>query len=186
MKIFYDCEFIEDGRTIDLISIGMVREDGAEYYAVVQDDVLISRAYEHPWLLENVIPSLPVKLAGVGKFWDWDDFHADRLSLHTREIIARDVRAFILGVPDPQLWAWYGAYDHVALCQLWGSMISLPEGVPMWTNDLKQEAERLGNPGLPSLPGVTEHNALSDAREVRYRAEWLAATVPPGYGHRLP
>jgi len=45
----------------------------------------------------------------------------------------------------------------------------------MFTCDLKQEAERLGNPELPSMPGVTEHNALSDAREVRYRAEWLAA-----------
>ena len=33
----------------------------------------------------------------------------------------------------------------------------------------------LGNPELPSLPGVTEHNALGDAREVRYRREWLAA-----------
>ena len=33
MKIFFDTEFIEDGKTIDLISIGMVREDGETYYA---------------------------------------------------------------------------------------------------------------------------------------------------------
>ena len=31
---FYDCEFIEDGRTIDLVSIGVVDEDGREFYAV--------------------------------------------------------------------------------------------------------------------------------------------------------
>jgi hypothetical protein len=24
-----------------------------------------------------------------------------------------------------ELWAWYGAYDHVALAQLWGSMVAL-------------------------------------------------------------
>ena len=29
MKFFYDTEFIEDGHTIDLVSIGIVREDGA-------------------------------------------------------------------------------------------------------------------------------------------------------------
>ncbi len=34
MKIFYDAEFIEDGVTIDLISIAMVAEDGRELYAV--------------------------------------------------------------------------------------------------------------------------------------------------------
>ena len=34
MRFFYDSEFIEDGRTIELISIGVVAEDGREYYAV--------------------------------------------------------------------------------------------------------------------------------------------------------
>ena len=33
MRICFDTEFIEDGRTIDLLSIGLVREDGATYYA---------------------------------------------------------------------------------------------------------------------------------------------------------
>lgn len=34
MRYFYDTEFIEDGHTIELISIGVVAEDGREYYAV--------------------------------------------------------------------------------------------------------------------------------------------------------
>ena len=33
MKFFLDTEFIEDGRTIDLLSIAIVCEDGREYYA---------------------------------------------------------------------------------------------------------------------------------------------------------
>ena len=33
MKIFFDTEFIEDGKTIDLLSIGAVRDDGETYYA---------------------------------------------------------------------------------------------------------------------------------------------------------
>ena len=37
MRIWFDTEFIEDGRTIDLLSIGMVRDDGLEYYAEPQE-----------------------------------------------------------------------------------------------------------------------------------------------------
>ena len=33
-RYFYDCEFIEDGRVIDLVSIGVVDEYGREFYAV--------------------------------------------------------------------------------------------------------------------------------------------------------
>ena len=34
MRYYLDTEFIEDGKTIDLISIGLVSEDGREYYAI--------------------------------------------------------------------------------------------------------------------------------------------------------
>ena len=34
MRFFYDTEFIDNGRTIELISIGVAAEDGREYYAV--------------------------------------------------------------------------------------------------------------------------------------------------------
>ena len=53
-------------------------------------------------------------------------------------------------------------------------MISLPTGIPMWTHDLRQEVERLGvAKELPAMPGAREHNALDDAREVRFRHQWL-------------
>ena len=37
MRYFYDTEFIEDGQTIELVSIGIVGENGSEYYAVSMD-----------------------------------------------------------------------------------------------------------------------------------------------------
>jgi hypothetical protein len=183
-KIWYDCEFIEDGRTIDLISIGMVDEIGRSLYLINGDNDIISRAYEHPWLQENVIPSLPVKLSGVGMFWEWDHSHPDWPCVvpvlapagvdKDRFSIAGTVASFIQTAPDPELWAYYGAYDHVVLCQLWGPMIDLPEGIPMWTNDIKQECMRLGNPRLPQqLSG--EHNALNDARHNRAMHQFLIA-----------
>src|SRR6185437_634123 len=48
-----------------------------------------------------------------------------------RAQIAREVAEFITSVPNPQLWAWYAAYEHVALAQLFGRMIDLPDGIPM-------------------------------------------------------
>ena len=173
MKIYYDTEFIEDGVTVDLISIGMVAEDGRELYAV-SADMPIHRISRHEWLMANVVPHLPIKkeapgcrcVAGI---------HLDRWNPDVRPHaqIARLVERFITATPEPELWAWYGAYDHVALCQLWGPMIALPEGVPMWTNDLKQEAMRLGNPAMPEQ-AEAEHNALADARHSKVMAEFLA------------
>jgi hypothetical protein len=182
-EIYYDAEFRENGSMIELISIGLVDETGREYYAVRSEiDQYTPGGYQklhegisnHNWLMTNVVPHLPLNNppSRSGNSWIWSLNRSSTL-VKPRWVIANEVRDFILAVPNPELWAWYGAYDHVALCQLWGSMISLPKGIPMWTHDLKQEAERLGNPELPSMPGVVEHNALDDAREVRYRRNWL-------------
>ena len=50
MRIFFDTEFIEDGRTIDLISIGMVDKNGLAYYAE-NAECDLSRAA--PWVKKN-------------------------------------------------------------------------------------------------------------------------------------
>lgn len=171
-KLFYDCEFLEDGETIELISIGLVAEDGREYYAVNRDAPW-RRILRHDWLVANVVPSLPViRHDGIRPFRRpfLDRAHPD---VKSSTLIATHVRQFIQATPDVELWAWYGAYDHVVLCQLWGRMIDLPDGVPMWTNDLKQEAVRLGNPPLPDQANGL-HNALADARHLKVMAEHLA------------
>lgn len=180
MRIFYDTEFLEDGHTIELISIGMVREDGKELYCVVKDDLTMQRAVEHEWLRGNVVPSLPIKVLDqayglltaedrfgrtheFGNLFEWDEKHPDYACVMDRHQVMRKVREFVLTTPKPELWAWYGAYDHVAIAQLFGTMAQLPEAFPMITCDLKQEAMRLGNPPLPKQE-KGKHNALADAR----------------------
>lgn len=183
MKIYYDTEFLEDGSTIELISIGMVAEDGRELYLVnegIEDEPLYSRIGRHPWLMQNVIPGLPLRERDpidqpqaqyAGRF------HLDHTSntIMPRRMIRNAVREFIERTPDPQLWAWYGAYDHVVLAQLFGRMVTLPARVPMWTNDLQQEIQRLGVDEA-DVPRQDEgvHNALEDARHVARIAEHLA------------
>lgn len=173
MKIYYDTEFLEDGETIRLISIGMVREDGRLLYRVVKDYELLKDVYAHDWLRKNVFTSLPVTVGLDGKPY-WDELHRDydKRVVTSRERIAEDVKRFISNTTNPELWAYYGAYDHVALCQLFGRMIDLPNGIPMYTNDIKQEIVRLGSPRIPEQKSGN-HNALEDARWNKEVMEYL-------------
>jgi hypothetical protein len=57
-----------------------------------------------------------------------------------------------------------GAYDHVALCQLWGSMSALPAAMPRFTRELRQLWEDRGRPRMPRR-SVDVHDALVDARD---------------------
>lgn len=153
MRYFYDCEFIEDGHTIDLVSIGVVADDGREFYAV-STEFDPSRAGK--WVRTNVLDKLP---SPASKAW------------RSRNRIREDLAEFLLDGADPayaqpgdvELWAWVGAYDHVVLCQLWGDMTTLPRFMPRFTRELKQVWEDVGSPALPAAPGDA-HDALADAR----------------------
>jgi len=184
----YDTEFIEHEvyvglwpfgrrvRTIELISIGIVAEDGREYYAV-NADMPVRAIRKHKWLMDNVIPSLP---RGAGDQRNhlptsWLVNYGDR-RVKSHALIANEVRDFLLaGDSAPELWASYGAYDHVVHCWLYGAMIALPKGLPMWTHDLQQVAD---GRSLPAQQGG-QHNALEDARHVLECLRHLGITRTP-------
>ncbi|GIG64791.1 polyadenylate-specific 3'-exoribonuclease AS [Phytomonospora endophytica] len=150
-RYFYDCEFIEDGVTIDLVSIGVVDENGREFYAVSTEfdpDKAI------PWVRRNVLDKLP---SPADPAWRGRDRIRDDLY----EFLVAPLRG--RSQVRMELWAWYGAYDHVALAQLWGAMPALPRALPRMTKDLKQMWDDLGRPTLPSIEG-SQHDALADAR----------------------
>jgi hypothetical protein len=192
----YDLEFLEDGKTIDLISIGIhCQEDGREYYAVNEECAYDSRPWyhrwfnrkgslnnrirSHEWLMENVVPSLP-RLHGDARNYAPQSWLFDYFSplVKPRARIAAEVKDFLLAKGAPELWADYGAYDHVALCQLWGRMIDLPAGIPMFTRDIQQEAARLGV-GWDEFPKQAEgnHNALADARHNAVKRAYLRSVA---------
>jgi hypothetical protein len=151
VRFFYDAEFGVTAPDITLISIGVVGEDGREYYAVSSE---FDPLAVHPWVREHVLPQLPPT------------------STWKPRSTIRDELADFLGV-DPVLWAWYGAYDHVALCQLWGAMPELPRAIPRFTLDVRQLWEHLGRPQLPQQQ-TGLHDALADARHVKVKWEALA------------
>lgn len=178
--IDYDLEFIEDGQTIELVSIGMVKTlatgEIEEYYAINSE---CNWSKSGDWVLKNVLLPLGIDRTGLLPTVSSTTLKA----LKTKQEIARELILFLLGHEQAQncfdwtleqlkqvesnikseLWAYYAAYDHVALCQLFGTMMELPKCLPMYTMDIKQECIRLGDPRLP-LQEEDEHNALADAR----------------------
>jgi hypothetical protein len=160
MKYWIDTEFIEDGHTIELVSIGMVCEDGREFYAE-NSEANLSRANE--WVRENVVTKLWSRQADKRDANRWIR-DGGTGGLLTRTQIARELIRFcdaqLYGWPE--FWGYYADYDWVVLCQLFGTMMQLPRGWPMYCRDIKQWADMLGNPKLPA-EGKDEHNALADA-----------------------
>ena len=190
MRVFYDCEFVERGRElpIQLVSIGMVREDGHEMYLINEE--CLSNVVKHPWLSVNVVPELPIAFDDPYIF-QWSKDHEDYPNVMAMDAIPLAIHDFLtvgLELDPAELWAWYGAYDHVMTAQLFGRMIDLPQGFPMHTNDLKQEADRIAQynelannlPELEATGGYGEHHPLHDAREVAYRFGYLQSLGVPG------
>ena len=82
-----------------------------------------------------------------------------------RQIRADLEKFFGVGSDDSiELWAWVAAYDHVALCQLWGPMPELPRAIPRFTRELRQLWEDRGSPRLPARSRDV-HDAMVDARD---------------------
>jgi hypothetical protein len=169
MDVYYDSEFIDTGGAIVPISIGFRRDDGEELYRIWESEITINQAGRNPWLRENVVSSLPVKLGSGNRegLWEFDRDHPDFGYVKRPHQIKTDITDFLLEAVvkggDLTLWAWYAAYDHVLLAQIWGKMLDLPSWVPMNTCDLRQEHLRLGEPTLPRQK-EGQHNALADAR----------------------
>jgi len=201
MKYFIDTEFIEGfhkplfGKRrhfIDLISIGIVAEDGRTYYA-------ISKEYDYDkaseWVKQNVItPIYRQRLpAFKQQFMDIKTFH--KYCGKTNKQIAEEVIEFCSGVKhptsqiyqmhEPEFYGYYSDYDWVLFCSLFGTMMQLPKGFPMYCIDLKQTVDektrahldRWGFPAHRFDDGLkkmkehenypkqeNEHNALADAK----------------------
>jgi hypothetical protein len=154
MRIFFDTEFIDDGNTVDLVSIGLVREDGAEYYA---EPAECDRSKGCQWVQNNVIAHLtgPVK---------------------SRKQIAADIRVFC--GPSPEFWAYYAAYDWLCLCQLYGRMLDVPSQWPNFVNDLQSIRYLQGVRAQPDQV-ETQHHALNDARWNRVFYQFLTNNTKP-------
>lgn len=169
MKYFLDTEFIESSKrhSIDLVSIGIVAEDGRKYYAISNqfnpklavDPVAILAIKKLPERPENLLQPQEES----PRRWE------EGLLWKSLESIKQNLIKFI--VPDKNgiiFWGAWSAYDWVAFGQLFGDMRHLPDGYPYYCNDVIQWMNQLGltREFLPPEP-ENSHNALADAQWVK-------------------
>jgi len=181
MRYFIDTEFLEGTQktffgktkpTIDLISIGMVDENGREFYAISKDfnlketwnrwqqrtgegdrNNIEPRLY---WIRENVLKSIWKDLKNPVQ--DIEDAEYDKFNYRsmkyyikkygkTNKQIAKEVKDFCYkgcnwNYPNKEneieFYAYFADYNWVAFCWLFGNMMNLPNGFPMYCKDLKQ------------------------------------------------
>jgi len=140
MKYWFDTEFNEHDGIIELISIGIISEDGREYYAenseFCADDV-------DPWIIENVVS----QLTGQSK---------------TKNEIKQDLTNFFNPAPT-EIWAWFGEYDWIVLRQIFGHMLEWPSDWPLSHMNLEQLRISKNTDNLPPQP-KNSHHALADAK----------------------
>lgn len=168
MNYYLDFEFIEGFKKplfgkrrhfIDLISVGIYCEDGREYYA-------ISNEYNYKdageWVQKNVI--LPMYLSTVSgdqrNRFSVSYFHK-YYGLKNSEIAAGILsfcksgykghdpnapnniwgRGQLKFADNPKFYGYFSDYDWVLFCSLFGTMMDLPAGFPMYCIDLKQSLD---------------------------------------------
>lgn len=186
-RYWLDTEFIDDGRTIDLISIGIVCEDEREYYAQ-------SCEFDHrkasDWVKNNVLSHLQMcEHAGVthgiqglyradrayhrqqdGQCFDQQRVPIQSCPWRSREHIREEIKIFLdpTRYGKPELYGWCSAYDFVTFCQLFGTMMALPDGYPHYIRDLQHvlDEQDISDEKLPQQEGGL-HNALSDAKHIK-------------------
>lgn len=193
MKYFFDTEFIErfhkpffgkPRHVIDLISIGIVSEDG-RYYSAISNEYNYKDASD--WVKENVIDLLYIYTVHGDQRNRYDSNNFQKSYGKSNKVIAEEIKEFILtpyvdyGNANHEFYGYYADYDWVLLCSLFGTMMNLPKGFPMFCIDLKQmldakistrEIRSIGykaavkrikdNDSYPQQEN--EHNALADAK----------------------
>lgn len=166
-RIFFDFEFMEDGNTIIPISLGLVDELNNRLYMVNKEaDLSLANDFVTAEVIPNLYPSfIPTKVV-------------------TKQEMAQKALEFIninsSSIPYKiEMWGYYADYDWVCFCQLYGRMVDIPNGLPMFAMDIKQVAEMYGNPELPSA-GKGEHNALADAYCNKRAYNYLMSGIADG------
>jgi hypothetical protein len=174
VRYFIDTEFAERGagKPIDLISIGVMAEDGRNFYAVNSE---FKARHANDWVKKHVLPLLPdrnVSLSDIG-FPRWEAAKAWMKHDRIREAFL----TFIGNDTAPEFWGWMCGFDYVVVSQLVG-FDSWPKGWPYYFRDLQQTADERGI-DLRGMTTPSAHDALKDARQIRGLWQRLHAANTP-------
>ena len=175
MNYYLDTEFIETPGSIELISIGITDEKGNDFYMISSE---FDESKANDWVKTNVINKLGnkerhTKAEIKQKLIEYIEYTSNIKYFHKEGEQSRfmkrgkeqDENHYIdLVKGDIDWWAYYADYDWVVFCWLFGTMMDLPKGMPMYCKDLKQEMDHAEFPDNLKPKQGNEHHALDDAK----------------------
>lgn len=176
MKIFFDTEFTSLHQNAQLISIGMIAEDGHTFYAEFDDyeDTLITS-----WVIDNVIANLEFK----------DRQHFVKTFNKGQDVRVKGSKDYIKGpmitwlnrYNDIQFVSDVCHYDFVLLINMFGTAFDIPKNIVPCCHDINQDIAKHYNISeraafdmsretlVPaSEQSGSKHNSLYDATVIKY------------------
>lgn len=184
-RIFLDTEFTGLDQGAQLISIGLVSENGHCFYAELTD---FDASRASAWVRENVLVLLSgsqLQQAATAKPGP------EMLLLGNREEVAQALRSwltqFSTGPGSLHLWADVPAWDWVLFCGLFGGAFGLPESVHYIVRDLATWLEARGlDPDTPREQLGSVHQTQPNLRLAKHHALYDALLEQSIYARLQP
>lgn len=166
MRIFFDCEFTGLQLPTTLISIGLVSEDGKEFYEELSD---YNPSLCDEWIQQNVLAKL----------------YKDRKVTKTE--LKEKLIAWLAQWDRVEIWSDCLAYDWVLFCDVFGGAFHIPKNVyyipfdlatAFWCLNIDPDITR---EAFAQNVIKAKHNALYDAKIIRdcfHRLEELRKELP--------
>jgi hypothetical protein len=141
-NLFLDTEFYCGGDILELISIAIVSDTGDEFYAENKDFNPSGFSENMAFIKKYVMPKLmpPEK----------------RLA---PQDIRQNLHLWLRQFNEYRIWAYYGAYDWVVFCKIFGGLLKVPNNCPMRFWELDDIVT-----SRPAQDPETKHHALADAK----------------------
>ncbi len=174
MKLFFDTEFTGLHQNTTLISIGIVAENGQEFYAEFTD---YDKGQVDEWIQENVISHLYLHKEMEGHPVPENGVTCQDGFLGNKTYIKNCLSSWLSEFDTVEMWSDCLAYDWVLFCQLWGHAFNIPKSIyfpfDLYTlmkmngvdPDISREDFVLSGKAV-DVP-CNKHNALWDARVIK-------------------
>lgn len=152
MKIFFDTEFTGLKQDAELLSIGIIAEDGRTFYA---EKANAKDLNVDDWIKDNVI----AHFTGQGEFEKVED-------------LQERIEYFLKPYKSVEVWSDCLAYDWVLFNNIWGHAFNIPKKIYYIPFDICTLMKIRGvDPDISreEFSGIkgSKHNALHDARAIK-------------------
>jgi len=171
-KVFWDSEFTGLHQNTTLISIGLIAETGATFYAELTD---YDSEQVNGWIAENVISKLDL---------DGSNPHdmTQLLIKGDKNVVKSELERWFSQFESVEMWSDCLSYDWVLFCQLFGHAFNIPKNILYIPFDIctlfkakgiDPDISRETFAGLDIEGEQQKHNAAWDAKVIKVCYEKL-------------